>query len=45
MKVVGVGSYKPVVKRLLKSSCSYVLSCKERLDTVDINLYSFFIRE
>lgn len=36
MNVVGVGSYKTVVEKILKNSCSYVLCCNERLGTVDI---------
>lgn len=45
VKVVGVGSYKPVVERLLKTSCYYFLCCKERLETVEITLYSCFLKE
>lgn len=44
VKVVGVGSYKPVVGRLLKTSCSYFLCWEERLGTVEITLYSCFLK-
>lgn len=38
VKVVGVGSYKPAVEKLLQNSYSDVLSCNEILEIVDINL-------
>lgn len=43
VKVVGVG-YKPVVGRLLKTSCSYFLCWEERLGTVEITFFSCFLK-